>query len=103
MSNKYSRLFEPVKIGNVKELNRLGVNIHFNTTVSSKQLLVMDADTIICATGSCDYIPPIDGINHKQVVTAKQLMGGAMVGDKVAVIGSGLVGCEVAISLRSIS
>lgn len=81
------------------ELNRLGVNIHFNTTVSSKQLLEMDADTIICATGSCDFIPPIDGINHKQVVTAKQLLGGAMVGDKVAVIGGGLVGCEVAIWL----
>lgn len=83
------------------EINRLGVKINLNTAVSPEQLKEMKADTIICATGTTDFIPPIEGIDNKQVVTAKKMLKGESVGENVAIIGGGLVGCELAIWLSS--
>lgn len=81
------------------ELARLGVKVNLNSKITTGQLKEMKADTIICATGSFDLIPKVEGIDNKQVITAKELLGGVSVGNNVAIIGGGLVGCELAIWL----
>ncbi|MEM4725227.1 MAG: FAD-dependent oxidoreductase, partial [Candidatus Hadarchaeum sp.] len=41
-------------------------------------------------------IPKIAGVDRKNVVTASEVLKGARVGQKVLVVGGGLVGCETA-------
>ncbi len=81
------------------QLSRLKVKVRLNTTISPEQLIEMNADTVICATGSFDIIPRLEGIDNKQVITAKQLLAGDETGSSVSIIGGGLVGCELAIWL----
>ena len=52
---------------------------------------------VFVACGATPIIPPIPGIDSKKVVTAEDVLSGrAATEGKVAVIGSGLTGCETA-------
>ncbi|MFC1822981.1 FAD/NAD(P)-binding oxidoreductase, partial [Thermodesulfobacteriota bacterium] len=53
-------------------------------------------DAVIIATGSEPLWPDIPGIDPETVVTARDALMGATVGQKIVVIGGGLVGCETA-------
>ena len=54
-------------------------------------------DTLILATGSNPFIPPIKGADQNFVVTAHDiLLGKKEAGKKIVVIGGGLVGAETA-------
>lgn len=54
-------------------------------------------EALVVATGSRPVIPPIPGVDRRQVVTAGDvLLGRVAVGDPVVVIGGGQVGAEVA-------
>jgi pyruvate/2-oxoglutarate dehydrogenase complex dihydrolipoamide dehydrogenase (E3) component len=57
----------------------------------------MKPDVVVVATGRADVIPEIPGLEMANVAFAVDvLLGKAMVGIDVAVIGGGLVGCETA-------
>ena len=54
-------------------------------------------DDVVLATGVTPRVPPIPGIEHPSVVTYQQVVGaGAPVGARVAVIGAGGIGFDVA-------
>ncbi|MEE9584997.1 MAG: FAD-dependent oxidoreductase, partial [Candidatus Brocadiales bacterium] len=55
-------------------------------------------DALILSTGSIPSIPPIPGINEKNVVLARDVLGGKVqVGREVVIIGGGTVGSETAL------
>ena len=80
------------------ELKALPVEIHTGETVTSEQLRNMGADVIILATGSVPVMPNVPGMDDKKVLGCMEAFAHPeKVGQKVMVIGGGLVGCEMAL------
>lgn len=80
------------------ELNLLPVEIHTGETVTAEQLKTVGADVIILATGSVPVMPNVPGIKDEKVIGCKDAFAHPeKIGQKVAVIGGGLVGCEMAL------
>jgi len=79
------------------QLARLGVKVEVNTQVTKEIVEREKPDTIIIATGAKPVTPNITGAKGPNVVQAFDVLAGkAEVGDRVAVIGGGLVGSETA-------
>lgn len=81
-----------------KQLEVHNVTVKLNTKVTAQSLNDMDCDEVILATGIVPRTPEIDGIEHEKVLSYLDVMNGAKVGRKVAVIGAGGIGfdiCEV--------
>lgn len=77
------------------QMSILNIAIEFNHEV--KELSELEADEIIVATGSKAKKLPIKGIEHS--IEACDYLAGQEVGNKVAIIGGGLTGCEIAYDL----
>ena len=81
-----------------KELARLEVPVFLNTEVTADLVRGGNYDTVIVATGSKPKMFSLGDDGH--VFSAEQVLTGAkQAGDRVTVIGGGLVGCETALSL----
>lgn len=81
-----------------RQLELTGVNVQLNTRVSAEQLNAGGFDEVVLATGITPRTPPIEGVDHASVLNYLDVMAGAPVGQKVAVIGAGGIGfdiCEV--------
>ena len=82
-----------------RELEKLGVDVRLNTAVTKELVEAEKPDAVIVATGGTPIVPPIPGADGPKVVTAHDVVLGKVdltVGDKVAVIGGGMVGVETA-------
>jgi 2,4-dienoyl-CoA reductase-like NADH-dependent reductase (Old Yellow Enzyme family)/thioredoxin reductase len=74
--------------GLARQLDSLGVTLELEHSVGADARLVGEADTIILATGSTPWIPPVPGVDRSHVVTTLDvLQGRATVGCSVVVIG----------------
>jgi len=83
-----------------RELKELAVEVHTNTALNTDEIKKMDVDAVVFATGSTPITPNIPGIDDERVVSCiDALLGKKAVGQKVTVIGGGLVGCELALDL----
>lgn len=79
-----------------RQMELLGIDIQMNTEATPEILRQAGADTIILATGSVPVMPrSIEGI-EKAVSGVDALLGKKPVGQKVVIVGGGLVGCEIA-------
>ena len=79
------------------ELNRLQVDLRFNTEADEAVVESIKPDVLIDATGSVPFIPPVKGIDHPNALLAVDvLMGRVRCGHNVIVIGGGMVGVETA-------
>ena len=79
------------------QMKKLDIDIRLNTEVTVKKLKEMGADTIILAVGSSPIMPKIDGIDHPKTISGVDaLLEKKPVGNKVIIVGGGLVGCEIA-------
>ena len=82
------------------QFKRLGVQVELNREVTSRMIEELKPDVAIVATGATSIIPDIPGIYRKGVVTAVDVLAGkCQVGERVAVIGGGMVGIETAFYL----
>lgn len=82
----------------IRQVRNSGVNILMNTEATKDSVKALNPDAVIISTGSEFIIPPIPGIENG--ITADQiLLGKTQAGDKVVVIGGGLVGSETALEL----
>lgn len=82
---------------NRRELNKLNVRIHLNQAVTLALIEETKPDVVIVATGAVPISPGIPGVDNKNVVTAHDVLSGkASIGDKVVVVGGGMVGSETA-------
>ncbi len=72
------------------------ITVKLNTEITD--LSAIEADEYIIATGAKAKNPPIPGAGHA-VQAVDYLLGNKEVGQKVAIIGGGLTGCEIAYDL----
>lgn len=80
-----------------KQIERLGVNLKLNHPVTAADLRAGDWQEIIVATGIKGRTPAIPGIDHPMVMSyTDAILGRKPIGDKVAVIGAGGIGFDVA-------
>lgn len=80
------------------ELNRLPVELHVGKNISPQELKELNADMIVLATGSVPLMPNVPGIDDKKVFNCMEAFANPeKIGQKVTVIGGGLVGCEMAL------
>ncbi|MGI6406101.1 MAG: FAD-dependent oxidoreductase [Syntrophaceticus sp.] len=76
---------------------KYGVDFRFGTEANADQVAAANPDVVIVATGAEPNIPDIPGIDNPKVVTAVDIISGKKdAGEKVLIIGGGLVGCETA-------
>lgn len=80
------------------ELERLRVPVYLNTKVTKEMVLESDCDAVIVATGSRPKMFSL-GDDEKLYCAEQVLMNQKDPGDKVVVVGGGLVGCEMALDL----
>ena len=75
----------------------LGINLQLNTRVDAAQLMNASFDEVIIATGIEPRVPQLEGIDHPSVVSYIDVIrGNKSVGHKVAIMGAGGIGFDVA-------
>lgn len=80
-----------------KQIELTKVNLHLNKRVTSDELVRGNYDEVIVATGVTPRVPKIEGINHEKVVSyIDVLTEREEIGEKVAIIGAGGIGFDVA-------
>lgn len=80
------------------ELERLRVPVYLNTRATKGMVLESDCDAVIVATGSRPKMFSL-GDDEKVYCAEQVLMNQKDPGDRVVVVGGGLVGCEMALDL----
>ncbi|GGW60166.1 NADPH-dependent 2,4-dienoyl-CoA reductase [Streptomyces xantholiticus] len=79
------------------QLRERGVQVRLGVRVTADDLSEADFDEVVVATGVMPRTPEIDGIDHPSVVSYLDVLrDGAPVGERVAVIGAGGIGFDVA-------
>ena len=78
------------------QLEKLNVEVKLGQEVTAEMVQEAKPDVIIVATGATPLIPNIPGVDRHNVVTAIDVLLGKEVGNRVIIVGGGLVGCETA-------
>jgi 2,4-dienoyl-CoA reductase-like NADH-dependent reductase (Old Yellow Enzyme family)/thioredoxin reductase len=80
------------------QIDKLRVKVELGVGVTPRLVEETKPDAVVVATGAEPVLPNIPGINGKRVMSAWNLLGGKANLEKasVAVVGGGLIGCEVA-------
>lgn len=79
-----------------RRLEVTGVELKLNTRVSAEDLNSSDYDAVVLATGIEPRTPDIPGVEHPKVLSYLDVFAGKPVGGKVAIIGAGGIGFDVA-------
>ena len=80
-----------------RQIDLLGVRVHLDARVTADDLAAKGFDEVIIATGVSPRDPKIEGQNHPKVLSyIDVLRGRAPVGKRVAIIGAGGIGFDVA-------
>jgi 2,4-dienoyl-CoA reductase-like NADH-dependent reductase (Old Yellow Enzyme family) len=83
----------------VGQVTKLGVELRLRERFTPDMLNELKPDVVVLATGVRPFIPQIPGIQSEKVLQASEVLVGAETGERVAVIGGELVGCETALYL----
>lgn len=81
------------------ELASLGVEVHLDTPVGPDDLDPQRWDHVILASGSVPNRLPVPGVDNA-VDACDALLNQDSLGQRVTIVGGGLTGCELALSLR---
>ncbi|MAZ87376.1 MAG: NADPH-dependent 2,4-dienoyl-CoA reductase [Cellvibrionaceae bacterium] len=80
-----------------KQIELQGVDLRLNHRVDATELQAGDWDHVVVATGIKARVPEIDGVNHDCVVSyTDAIEGNKPIGKRVAIIGAGGIGFDVA-------
>ncbi|MEU6082598.1 NADPH-dependent 2,4-dienoyl-CoA reductase [Streptomyces sp. NPDC047108] len=80
-----------------RRLEDLGVDVRLGAAVTAGDLVAHGFDDIVLATGVTPRIPSISGIDHPSVVSYLDVLrDDAKVGERVAILGAGGIGFDVA-------
>lgn len=81
-------------------LDRHGVDLRLNTRASADLLAGGGFDEVVLASGALPRMPALPGIDHPKVLSYVDVLArGAAVGERVAIIGAGGIGFDVALFL----
>ena len=95
-------MFNYVKVME-RRLAREGVNVITGKAVTAEEVAAENADVVITAIGAKPLIPPIPGIDKDIVVGLDALhVNPPALGNKIVILGAGLVGSESAIYLNGL-
>lgn len=85
-------------------VKKSAIDIRLNTTIDQDYIMKESPDVVIIATGAQAIIPStIQGINQNHVMTAMDAEKKVEeLGETIAILGGGLVGCELGIHLAKI-
>ena len=84
----------------IHQMEKLHVTVKMNAEVTEETVKSQKPDAVVVATGSHDIAPKVPGIDKKLVVTATDVLNDiSLAGQKIVVVGGGLVGCETALWL----
>ncbi|ATL25841.1 NADPH-dependent 2,4-dienoyl-CoA reductase [Streptomyces formicae] len=79
------------------QLELRGVDVRLNTVVTAEELAEAAYDEVVVATGVSPRVPEIPGIDHPSVVGYLDVLRDeAPVGERVAILGAGGIGFDVA-------
>lgn len=78
-----------------RQVELTGVELKLNTKVTAEMLNDDEFDEVVLATGIKPRTPAIPGVEHGSVLSYLDVMNGADVGRKVAVIGAGGIGFDI--------
>lgn len=82
----------------ISEIRDLNIPVHFGKAMDEKSIKKLGADAVVLATGSVPIMPRISGTDSKKCTTGVDaLLGKTKIGDKIVIVGGGLVGCETAV------
>lgn len=90
------------EVGNVTryletQMRKLNVDVRLRQEATPETVVAMNPDATIVATGGKPLIPHISGVDGDNVVTAVDVLTGRkQVGERVVIVGGGLIGCETA-------
>jgi 2,4-dienoyl-CoA reductase-like NADH-dependent reductase (Old Yellow Enzyme family)/thioredoxin reductase len=93
------RIYKDVLVRRVKERN---IKVLYNTEVTADNIASYNADAVVIAVGSSPVCPPIPGIENAHHAL-EVYRNPDFVGQKVVMIGGGLVGCETGLHLAKMS
>lgn len=83
-----------------RQVNKSDIKLQLNTEATPGLIKQVKPDVLIVAVGSEFIVPEVPGKDKSLVVMAKDvLLGKEELGEKVAVIGGGIVGCETALHI----
>ncbi len=85
----------------ITRLNRLNVTVRLNTEVTPHMIEQHGADAVICAIGADTIVPPIKGIQKAMPILEVYDDLDAL-GQRIVVVGGGLVGSETGLYLAEI-
>jgi pyruvate/2-oxoglutarate dehydrogenase complex dihydrolipoamide dehydrogenase (E3) component len=81
-------------------MQKAGVEVRLNTEVTEALVEAQAPDVLVLAVGATPVIPTIPGIEGAAVVVANDLSDAQRrMGERVVIMGGGLVGCEAAVHL----
>lgn len=84
-----------------KQVLKHNITVRYNKEATVEEILKHNPDVVIVAAGTKPIIPNIPGIEGENVVEATNLLANNIeTGEKVVVLGGGLVGCETALMLE---
>lgn len=84
----------------IRRVGKRAVTVKLNTKVTPELAEYLEPNVIVAAVGADPILPDIPGIRSEKVVLAADIYEeGVSVGDKVVIVGGGLVGCEEALYL----
>jgi NADPH-dependent 2,4-dienoyl-CoA reductase/sulfur reductase-like enzyme len=79
------------------QLEKLGVEVELGKEATAAMVEEFEPEVVILATGIKPLVPEISGLDRAHVVQAGDVLEGRVaVGNRVAIIGGELVGCETA-------
>jgi 2,4-dienoyl-CoA reductase-like NADH-dependent reductase (Old Yellow Enzyme family)/thioredoxin reductase len=84
----------------IRRVGSMAIRVLLNTEVTPELVALEGADVVIAAVGADPTIPQIPGVDKESVVLAADAYSKEReIGERVAVIGGGLVGCEIGLFL----
>ena len=86
----------------IRRLEQSSVLVNLGTEVTADYINNLKPDVVIAAVGAAPVRPPIPGLDNKKVIIGAYMHDEPYdFGEKVVVIGGGLIGCESAVELKN--
>ena len=84
----------------IRRIGQLGIDVRLNTGVTRELLDSLELDDVICAVGADPITPDQFGIPGDNYILGTDLFrDGVEIGQRVVIMGGGLVGCETGLHL----
>ncbi|MBN1907897.1 MAG: FAD-dependent oxidoreductase, partial [Deltaproteobacteria bacterium] len=83
------------------QIKKENVNCHLDHEITLEEIINLNPDVVIVATGSKPFMPPIQGIDSQIVLTVPEIlnMAVALSVENIVILGGGSTGCEIALDL----